>query len=38
MGYLDHWTGIVGRIAWVAQIFARVYIDVDQALKMKYKF
>lgn len=36
-GYLNHRTGIVGRVAWVAKIFARVHIDVDQALKMKYK-
>ena len=32
--YLNHWTGIVGWVTWVAQILARIHIDVDQALEI----
>ena len=31
--YLNHRTGIVRRVTWVREVFARVHIDVDQALE-----
>ena len=32
--YLNHRTGIVRRVTWIREVFARVHIDVDQALEM----
>ena len=31
--YLNHRAGIVRRVTWIREVFARVHIDVDQALE-----